>query len=192
MKEVKKGRLLIFSAPSGAGKTTLVRFLMDLIPDLEFSISACSRSPRRGERDGVDYHFLSVEEFQIKINNNEFVEWEEVYKDMFYGTLRSEVERIRNKGHHVVFDLDVKGGVNIKEQFGDEALAVFVKPPSIDVLKQRLLGRNTETEESIKKRLARAEFELEFENKFDVSIINDDLEKAKMKALETVQNFLKS
>ncbi len=192
MKEVKKGRLLIFSAPSGAGKTTLVKFLMGAIPNLEFSISACSRSPRKGEKDGADYHFLSAEEFQTKIKNNEFVEWEEVYKGMYYGTLHSEVERIRNKGHHVVFDLDVKGGVNIKQQFGDEALAVFVKPPSIDVLKQRLLGRNTETEESIKKRLARAEFELGFENKFDVSIVNDDLESAKIKALETVQNFLKS
>lgn len=191
MKEVKKGRLLIFSAPSGAGKTTLVKFLMSVIPNLEFSISACSRSPRKGETNGVDYYFLSIDEFQKKIRNNDFVEWEEVYKDMYYGTLHSEVDRIRNNGNHVVFDLDVKGGVNIKEQFGDEALAVFVKPPSTEVLKQRLLSRNTETPESIKTRLERAEFELGFENKFDVSIVNDDLEKAKAEALEAVQNFLK-
>lgn len=191
MKEVKKGKLLIFSAPSGAGKTTLVKFLMGAIPNLEFSISACSRNPRKGETNGIDYYFLSSEEFQTKIRNNDFVEWEEVYKGMYYGTLRSEVERIRNKGNHVVFDLDVKGGVNIKEQFGDEALAVFVKPPSIEILKQRLELRNTETEESIKTRLERAEFELGFENKFDLSIVNDDLEKAKKKTLETIQTFLK-
>lgn len=191
MGEVNKGKLLIFSAPSGAGKTTLVKYLMGVIPTLEFSISACSRNPRKGETDAKDYYFLSTDEFKSKIRDNEFVEWEEVYKDMYYGTLHSEVDRIRNNGNHVVFDLDVKGGVNIKEQFGNEALAVFVKPPSIEVLKQRLLSRNTETEESIKIRLERAEFELGFENKFDVIIINDDLEHAKTKVLEAVHKFLK-
>ncbi|PLX10452.1 MAG: guanylate kinase [Marinilabiliales bacterium] len=190
MEGVKKGKLLIFSAPSGAGKTTLVKYLMSEISSLEFSISACSRNPRKGETNGVDYYFLSVEEFQSKINNNEFVEWEEVYAGMYYGTLMSEVERIRNKGNHVVFDLDVKGGVNIKKIFGDEALAVFVKPPSIEVLKQRLYDRGTETEESIKIRIERAEFELGFEKNFDITIVNDNLKLAKEQALETINNFL--
>lgn len=190
MADVRKGKLLIFSAPSGAGKTTLVRYLMSEIPSLEFSISACSRKAREGEKNGVDYYFLSVEEFQSKINNNEFVEWEEVYKGMYYGTLMAEVERIRNRGNHVVFDLDVKGGVNIKKIFGEEVLAVFVKPPSIEVLKQRLINRGTETEESILTRLERAEFELGFENKFDLTIVNDNLEMAKAQALKEIHKFL--
>ncbi len=188
----KKGKLLIFSAPSGSGKTTLVRYLMNEVEGLEFSISACSRKPRKGEKNGVDYYFLSADEFREKIEKDEFVEWEEVYEDHFYGTLDSEVERIRNKGNHVVFDVDVKGGLSIKEQFGEEALAIFVKPPSINTLKQRLLKRNSETEKSLQARLKRVGFELGFENKFDVLIINDDLETAKKQAFSIVTEFINS
>ncbi|RLD65818.1 MAG: guanylate kinase [Bacteroidetes bacterium] len=192
MSEKKTGKLLIFSAPSGAGKTTLVRYLMKEIPNLEFSVSATSRKAREGEQNGSDYHFLVLDDFKRKIADNEFVEWEEVYEDHFYGTLLSEVERIRNSGNHVVFDVDVKGGLNIKKQFGDQALAVFVKPPSVEALKERLIGRNTETEETLKKRLDRAVFELGFEDKFDVTIVNDDLEKAKEESMRLVKNYIKS
>jgi len=190
MSKTDKGKLLIFSAPSGAGKTTIVRYLMSEIPGLEFSISAASRKARKGEKHGHDYYFLSADEFKEKIKENAFVEWEEVYKDHFYGTLYSEVERIRNNGKHVVFDVDVKGGVNIKNQFGEEALAIFVKPPSVEELKKRLLGRDTETEESLKKRLDRAVFELGFEDKFDVTLVNDDLDKAKTEAIKLVKDFI--
>jgi len=186
----KRGKLLIFSAPSGAGKTTLVRYLMSKLPDMEFSVSACSRKARKGESNGIDYYFLTAYEFRKKIDGNEFVEWEEVYEDHYYGTLLSEVERIRNLGKHVVFDVDVKGGVNIKKQFGDEALAVFVKPPTVEALKERLLDRNTETSETLKKRLDRAVFELGFENRFDVIIVNDDLETAKTETLKVVKDFV--
>ncbi len=190
MSERKTGKLLIFSAPSGAGKTTLVRYLMDEIPSLEFSVSAASRKARKGERHGHDYYFLTAEDFRKKIANDEFVEWEEVYEDHYYGTLLSEVERIRNNGNHVVFDVDVKGGVNIKKQFGDQALAVFVKPPSVEALEERLIGRNTETKETLKKRLDRAVYELGFEDKFDVVLINDNLEKAKEESLILVNNYI--
>lgn len=186
----KIGKLLIFSAPSGAGKTTLVRYLMNEMPDMEFSVSACSRKARKGEINGVDYYFLSADEFRAKIAENKFVEWEEVYEDHYYGTLLSEVDRIRNLGKHVVFDVDVKGGVNIKNQFGDEALAVFIKPPSVMALKERLLGRNTETSETLKKRLDRAVFELGFEDRFDEIIVNDDLETAKAETLKVVKDFV--
>ena len=191
MPEKSIGKLLIFSAPSGAGKTTLVRYLMKEIPSLEFSVSAASRKARKGERNGHDYYFLSIEDFKEKIATNKFVEWEEVYEDHYYGTLLSEVERIRNSGNHVVFDVDVKGGINIKKQFGDEALAVFVKPPSVEALKERLIGRNTETSETLKKRLDRAVFELGFEDKFDVTLVNDNLEKAKEESLSLVKNYIK-
>jgi len=190
MESDKKGKLFIFSAPSGAGKTTLVRYLMGEIPEMEFSVSACSRMPRPREKNGIDYYFLTANVFRSKIKTNEFVEWEEVYEDHYYGTLLSEVERIRNKGNHVVFDVDVKGGVNLKSQFGDDALAVFVKPPSINALRERLLNRNTESAETLKKRLDRAVFELGFENRFDVVIVNDDLETAKKEALEISQKFI--
>lgn len=186
----KIGKLLIFSAPSGAGKTTLVRYLMNELPDIEFSVSACSRTARTGEINGIDYYFLSADEFRTKIAENKFVEWEEVYEDHYYGTLLSEVNRIRKLGKHVVFDVDVKGGVNIKKQFGDDALAVFVKPPSVGALKERLLGRNTETSETLRKRLARAVFELGFEDRFDVIIVNDDLELAKAEVLTVVKDFV--
>lgn len=186
----KIGKLLIFSAPSGAGKTTLVRYLMNELPDIEFSVSACSRTARTGEINGIDYYFLSADEFRTKIVENKFVEWEEVYEDHYYGTLLSEVNRIRKLGKHVVFDVDVKGGVNIKKQFGDDALAVFVKPPSVKALKERLVGRNTETSETLRKRLARAVFELGFEDRFDVIIVNDDLELAKAEVLTVVKDFV--
>jgi guanylate kinase len=186
----KKAKVVIFSAPSGAGKTTLVHRLMEQVPDLAFSVSATSRAPRKGEKNGVDYYFLSVEEFKKKIEEGAFIEWEEVYPGQYYGTLKSEVERLRNEGKTVVFDVDVLGGINIKRIFGDDALAVFVKPPSLEVLKERLTKRSTEDEESLKKRLSRAEKELEYESKFDIVIVNDDLKKAVKEVVETVTGFI--
>ncbi len=185
-----KGKLLIFSAPSGSGKTTLVRYLMQHIDNLSFSISAASREKRGGEIDGKDYYFLTVDEFKNKINNNDFVEWEEVYHDKFYGTLKSEVERIRNSGKNVVFDVDVIGGVNIKKLYGNEALAIFVMPPSLEVLKERLEGRGTDNVRDINTRLDKAGYELTFSDKFDEIIINDDLETAKKETVEIVEKFL--
>src|ERR1044072_3908135 len=152
-----QGKLVIFSAPSGAGKTTIVQHLLRVFPDLEFSISACSREIRRGETYGVDYYFLNVEEFKEKIANNEFAEWEEVYTDNFYGTLKSEIERIWRNEKHIIFDMDVIGGLNLKKQFGDRALAIFVMPPSIEHLESRLRTRETETPESIARRIGKAE-----------------------------------
>jgi len=186
----KKGKLLIFSAPSGSGKTTLVKHLMRKVDNLSFSISATSRKIRGGEINGRDYYYLSANEFRKKIANNEFVEWEEVYNDKYYGTLKLEVERIRNQGQHVVFDVDVVGGVNIKRLYGNDALAIFVMPPSIEVLKQRLLGRGTDTDDDIKTRIDKAEYELTFSNKFDNVIINDSLEKAQMETVDLVQRFV--
>lgn len=186
------GKLVVFSAPSGSGKTTLVHYLLDAGLPLEFSISAASRSIRGKEVQGQDYYFLSVEEFKKKINNNEFIEWEEVYQDHFYGTLKSEVQRIWDKGKHIIFDVDVVGGLNIKKQFADKALAVFVQPPSIKDLELRLRGRGTEDEESLKKRLDKAAYEMTFAGKFDVVIVNDDLEKAKKQIFDVVSNFLNS
>ncbi len=186
----KKGKLLIFSAPSGSGKTTLVKHLMRKVDNLSFSISATSRKIRGGEINGRDYYYLSANEFRKKIANNEFVEWEEVYNDKYYGTLKLEVERIRNQGQHVVFDVDVVGGVNIKRLYGNDALAIFVMPPSIEVLKQRLLGRGTDTDNDIKTRIDKAEYELTFSNKFDNVIINDSLEKAQMETVDLVQRFV--
>ncbi len=186
----KKGKLIIFSAPSGAGKTTLVKYLMSAMDNLVFSVSACSRKKRPGEVDGKDYYFMTADEFKEKIKNREFLEWEEVYKNHFYGTLRKEVERIRNSGRHVVFDVDVKGGLNIKKIFGDEALAIFVKPPSVGTLKERLTQRATDDNREIAARVAKAEKELSFADRFDVIIVNDDLEKAKRETLKTVERFL--
>ncbi len=187
---IKKGKLIIFSAPSGSGKTTLVHYVMANIPHLSFSVSATSRPPRPGEKNGVDYFFMPVEEFKQKIKEEAFVEWEEVYENQFYGTLKSEVERIRKRGDSVVFDVDVKGGLNIKRIYGGEALSVFVKPPSLEVLEQRLRNRSTEDEASIRKRLDRAAYELTFEPYFDEVVVNDQLEKARQEALEIVRNFL--
>jgi guanylate kinase len=186
-----QGKLVIFSAPSGAGKTTIVQHLLKVFPDLEFSISACSREIRRGETYGVDYYFLTVEEFKEKIANNEFAEWEEVYKDNFYGTLKSEIERIWRNEKHIIFDMDVIGGLNLKKQFGDRALAIFVMPPSIEHLEKRLRTRETETPESIARRMGKAEQELKTADLFDVIIHNDNLEKALEQAENIVGDFLK-
>lgn len=186
------GKLVVFSAPSGSGKTTLVHHLLDAGLPLEFSISAASRSIRGKEVHGKDYYFHTVEEFKQKINHNDFVEWEEVYPDHFYGTLRSEIQRIWDSGKHIIFDVDVVGGLNIKKQFGEKALAVFVKPPSIIDLEKRLRGRGTEDEESLKKRLDKAAYEMTFADQFDVVIVNDDLETAKKTVFKVVSEFLNS
>lgn len=186
----KRGKLIILSAPSGSGKTTLAKHILTSVENISFSISACSRKPRNGEVNGVDYYFLSVVEFQEKIAAKAFVEWEEVYQDHYYGTLKTEVERIRNKGIHVLFDVDVNGGLNIKKQYGDEALALFIKPPSPEVLAKRLSSRSSDSVKSIKTRLDKASHELSFQDRFDVIIINDDLEKTKKEIYNIVFNFL--
>ena len=184
------GKALIFSAPSGSGKTTIVKHLLEENNKLAFSISACTRSKRNNEVDGRDYYFLSQDEFRAKINANEFVEWEEVYNGSYYGTLKSEVERIWSEGHAVVFDVDVKGGVRLKEYFADQALAVFVRVPSLEILRERLLLRGTETEESLATRISKAEYELGFEDNFDVTVINDKVDVAFSEAEEIVSEFL--
>ncbi len=185
-----KGKLIIFSAPSGSGKTTIARHLLGKDFNLEFSISACSRDKRHNEENGVDYYFLSVDDFKKKIANNEFVEWEEVYKDHFYGTLHSEVNRIRNQGKNIIFDIDVKGGLNIKNQFGDDALAIFVKAPSVEELENRLKNRKTDSEEKIAKRMERVSFELGFANKFDYVIVNENLDDAFVETEKLINGFL--
>ncbi|MGC1243187.1 MAG: guanylate kinase [Chryseosolibacter sp.] len=173
------GKAIIFSAPSGSGKTTIVRHLLENNPDLGFSISASTRDKRgRTEQNGKDYYFLTPADFKNKIDNDEFVEWEEVYEGNFYGTLKSEIERVWNAGKNVIFDVDVKGGLNLKRYFGDKALAIFVKVPSLEVLKERLHDRGTETSESLSRRLFKAEFETSFSDKFDVVLVNEDLGKS--------------
>jgi guanylate kinase len=186
----KVGKAIIFSAPSGSGKTTIVQHLLEQNSDLGFSISASTRDKRgRKEKDGIDYYFLSPEEFKQKIDNDEFTEWEEVYAGNFYGTLKSEIQRIWNQGKNVIFDVDVKGGIALKKYFGDKALAVFVKVPSLEILKQRLNERGTETEESLSRRIFKAKFEMTFQDKFDVVLLNDDLELATKKAQELYNRF---
>lgn len=184
-------KLLIFSAPSGSGKSTIINWLMQH-PDLHlaFSISCTSRAPRGTEQNGVEYFFLTPEEFRQRIANNEFLEYEEVYKDRFYGTLKQQVESQLQKGENVVFDLDVKGGCNIKRFYGDRALSIFIQPPSIDALRQRLVGRATDAPEVIEDRLARASYELTFAPQFDRVVVNDDLDKAKAETLAIVREFL--
>lgn len=184
-------KLLIFSAPSGSGKSTIINWLMQH-PDLHlaFSISCTSRAPRGTEQNGVEYFFLTPEEFRQRIANNEFLEYEEVYKDRFYGTLKQQVENQLQKGENVVFDLDVKGGCNIKRFYGDRALSIFIQPPSIDALRQRLVGRATDAPEVIEDRLARASYELTFAPQFDRVVVNDDLDKAKAETLAIVREFL--
>ena len=172
------GKLIIFSAPSGSGKTTIVRRIMQTIPGLEFSISATSRTPRGTEQHGHDYYFLSAEEFDKAIAEEQFVEWEEVYAGTKYGTLKSEMERIWAEGHTILFDVDVKGGVRLKSIFGEQALSVFVMPPSIEELRNRLVGRATDSPEKIEQRVAKAAEELEYAPQFDKTVVNDDLEKA--------------
>jgi len=184
------GRLIIVSAPSGAGKTTIVKGILDTGLNLEFSVSACSRPKRPNEENGKDYYFLTVEEFERKILRNEFIEWEEVYKDHYYGTLKSEVERIWNKGNHVIFDVDVEGGLNIKKIYKDIALAIFIMPPSVEELDKRLRSRSTEKEEDLHTRISKAKHELTYAFSFDKIILNDDLEKAKQETEEVIKEFL--
>jgi len=184
-------KALIFSAPSGAGKTTIVKHLLKEMPSrLSFSISACSRSPRNNETDKKDYYFLSVDEFKQGIANQKFLEWEEVYPNMFYGTLLEEVERIWSNGKAIVFDVDVKGGIALKQYFGDKALSVFVSPPSLEVLGKRLRNRKTETEEEILKRINKAEEEMTDKDAFDMVLINEDLDTTCQQAMEFVGDFL--
>lgn len=187
-----KGKMLIVSAPSGSGKSTIVQWLMQEHPELKlyFSISCTSRAPRGSEQNGVEYFFLSPEEFRNKIAKNEFLEYEEVYENRFYGTLKQQVENQREAGQNVVFDVDVKGGVNIKKYYGDEALSLFIQPPSVEELRKRLVGRATDTAEAIEERLAKAEYEMTFASQFDHIIVNDDLEIAKQETLKIVKAFL--
>ena len=184
--------MLIVSAPSGSGKSTIVQWLMKEHPELKlyFSISCTSRAPRGTEQNGVEYFFISPEEFRDRIAKNEFLEYEEVYHDRFYGTLKQQVERQREQGQNVVFDVDVKGGVNIKKHYGDEALSLFIQPPSVAELRKRLEGRGTDSAEAIEERLAKAEYEMTFASQFDHVIVNDDLQAAKQETLSVVMDFL--
>lgn len=184
------GKLIIFSAPSGSGKSTIINYLLKQNLNLHFSISATSRAPRGTEKDGVEYYFLSPEEFRTRISAGDFLEYEEVYTDKYYGTLKCEVERILNEGNNVIFDVDVVGGCNIKKFYADRALSVFIQPPSIAHLRQRLESRGTDTPEVIDSRIAKAEYELGFIPRYDVCIVNDDLATAQAEALEVIRNFL--
>ena len=185
-------KVIIFSAPSGAGKSTVVNHLLGLHPELEFSISATSRAPRGQEKHGIEYYFFTADEFRSLIAEDKFVEYEEVYAGSFYGTLRSEVERIWAKGHVIIFDIDVQGGVNLKRIFGDQAFSIFIQAPSVEILRERLVNRNTDTPEAIEKRVAKAASEMEFAaGKFDYTLINDDLQTALAEAEHIVDEFLK-
>lgn len=188
--DLEKGKCLIFSAPSGSGKTTVVRHLLRKIPELSFSVSATSRAPRPGEIPDKDYVFLSAEAFRKKIDAGDFLEWEEVYPDRYYGTLKDEVTRVWKEGKHVIFDVDVEGGVSLKQIFGEQALAIFVQAPSIAVLEERLRARSTESEESIVARLQKAGKEMEFAEKFDTVLINDNLEEALQRVEQIAREFL--
>lgn len=184
------GKAIIFSAPSGSGKTTIVQHLLENNSDLGFSISAATRDKRgRKEEHGKDYYFLTPDEFKAKIDRDEFVEWEEVYAGNFYGTLKSEVERIWQEGKNVIFDVDVKGGINLKKYFGDKALAIFVKVPSMETLKERLKDRGTESEESLSRRIFKANFEMSFQDKFDVVLLNETLDKSLAEAQKLYNDF---
>ena len=185
-----QGKLIIFSAPSGSGKSTIVRHLLKRDVPMEFSVSATNRVPRGSEENGVDYYFLSSEEFKSKINSNAFLEWEEVYPDRYYGTLNAEVDRIWANGKQVVFDIDVEGGLNLKKQFGERALSVFIKAPSLDVLKERLMARNTEDQENLNMRLDKAKSEIAYAKYFDLVIVNDNLEIAQEQAYQKVMDFI--
>lgn len=186
----KKGKLIIFSAPSGSGKSTIINYLLLKNLNLEFSISATSRSPRGTEVNGKEYYFLTPDEFRQKISADEFLEYEEVYEDKFYGTLKSEVERLTSEGKNVIFDVDVIGGINIKEFYGEDALSVFIQPPGIEELKRRLISRSTDSLEVIQTRLDKAEYELSFANKFDYILVNDSLDKAQEEAFELISEFI--
>ncbi|MBP5497046.1 MAG: guanylate kinase [Bacteroidales bacterium] len=184
------GKVIIVSAPSGAGKTSIVKHVLDFLPELRFSTSATTRAMREGEINGRDYHFLTVDDFKRGIDRDEFLEWEEVYHNQFYGTLKSEIRRIWDEGKVVIFDVDVKGGLNIKKFFGDNALAVFIEPPTVQELENRLRKRGTETEESLRKRVEKAEYELSFAPQFDKIIVNDNLDDARAEMLHTIREFL--
>ena len=187
------GKAIIFCAPSGSGKTTLVKHLLKNNSDLGFSISASTRDRRgRTEQDGKDYHFLTPDEFKEKIIHNEFIEWEEVYEGNYYGTLKSEIQRIWDEGKNVIFDVDVKGGLNLKKYFKEKALAIFVKVPSMEILEQRLHGRGTESAESLSRRLFKAKFEMTFQDEFDVVLVNEDLKKSQVEAQRLYDNFKNS
>jgi len=185
-----KGKLVIISAPSGAGKTTIVNHLLQEVPGLEFSISATTRNPRGKEKDGKEYYFITVEDFRERIRKKEFTEWEEVYKDHYYGTLKSEIERIRAKGKHVIFDVDVKGGINLKNIFGNKAVSIFIMPPSLSELEMRLHARATDNPEKIKIRVEKAVEEMKLAGKFDHIVINDNLEQARNEVCKVVKSFL--
>ncbi|MGC9331816.1 MAG: guanylate kinase [Bacteroidales bacterium] len=185
------GKLIIFAAPSGSGKTSIVKFLIERIDNLHFSVSATNRPIRKNEIDGKDYHFLSTEEFKIKIREQAFVEWEEVYKGRYYGTLKSSVDNMLNAGKNVIFDVDVMGALNLKSTYGKQALSVFVKPPSLETLKHRLQKRKTDSPEDIQHRINKAEWEMKFAPKFDVIVVNNKLEQACRESLQKVQEFLK-
>lgn len=176
---MKKGKVIIFSAPSGCGKSTIIGRLMKMNDlDLQFSVSATNRPPREGEKDGVNYYFMTTEQFRHAIDNDEFVEWEEVYDGRYYGTLRREVDRIVGAGHNVVLDIDVKGGINVMNMMGEDAVSIYIVPPSVDVLRQRLEGRATDSPEEIDRRVAKAEWELSFADRYDFRVVNDDLDTA--------------
>ena len=185
------GKCIILCAPSGAGKTSITKYLLQQDLGLEFSISACTRAKRPNETNGIDYYFLTINDFKQKIKNNEFIEWEEVYANNFYGTLTSEITRIWKSGKHVIFDVDVKGGLNLSKHFGKNALAIFIKPPSINELEKRLRNRGTESEETIQRRINKATEEMEYEKLFDVSVENNQLEVAQKEVYTVVKSFLK-
>lgn len=188
---MNKGKLIVFSAPSGAGKTTLVKHALENLDNIQFSISCTTREKREGEEHGKDYYYISPEEFKAKISNDEFVEHEEVYTNNFYGTLKSEVDRITDSGKSVIFDIDVVGALNIKKLYGDQCLTVFVHPPSLEILKERLISRNTESEEKLKQRIDKAGIEMETAPKFDQILWNDNLEIAKEETIEIIEDFIK-
>lgn len=183
-------KVIIFSAPSGSGKSTIVSHILKLHPKMEFSVSATSRAPRGQERNGIEYHFFTADEFRKMIAEDKFVEYEEVYAGSFYGTLKSEVQRIWDKGHVIIFDVDVKGGVNLKKYFGDKALSVFIQAPSVEELRKRLIARGTDSAEAIAKRIAKASEEMTYADKFDYILVNDDLQKAYAEAEKVVDDFL--
>jgi len=187
----QKGKLIIISAPSGSGKTTIVQYVLRQDLPIEFSVSATSRKPRPGEKHGRDYYFISKEQFQQKIKNDEFLEYEEVYKGIWYGTLKSEVDKITMQDKNVIFDVDVKGGLNIKKAYGKDALSIFISPPSLEALETRLINRSTETPEKIAVRVAKAKKELQYADKFDVVVVNDVLEEAFQETKKIIGNFLK-
>ena len=188
--KIFEGKMFIFTAPSGAGKTTIVRHLLDKYTFLDFSISATTRNKRPHEQDKVDYYFMTVDEFKRNVENGAFIEWEEVYENQFYGTLKSEVDRIWSNKKHLVFDIDVKGAQNIKRFFGDKCMSVFVRPPSVEVLIDRLVNRNTETRESLQKRISKVRREMEYENTFDMVLVNDLLEVSFVEAEHIVETFI--